>query len=217
MTKNSRPQEGQQEPTESPPGRHAPGFPIVGIGASAGGLEALDELLENMPPNTGMAFVVVTHQPPDHTSLLPELLGRETSMPVSLAEDGMELAPDHVYIAPPGCQLAILNGTLHRMDADKLAAPKFPIDYFFHSLADDKKERAICGDFDIRELCDLVEETLPGTRSYADFKLDHQFSEAGHKILLINARSPGRESAGSGMVLLAIEDVTGNFRKDSDR
>lgn len=120
------------------------GFPIVGIGASAGGLEALDELLENLAADTGMAFVVVTHQHPGHTSLLPELLSRETEMPVSVAEDGTRLEPNHVYIAPPGCQLATLNGTLHRMDTDQLAAPRFPVDYFFHSLADDQQESAIC-------------------------------------------------------------------------
>jgi two-component system CheB/CheR fusion protein len=121
-----------------------PGFPIVGIGASAGGLEALEELLDNMPTDTGMAFVVVTHQHPGHTSLLPELLGKETEMPVAEAVDGTTLAPNHVYVGPPGGHLAILNGTLHRMETDKETAPRLPIDYFFRSLAEDQQERAIC-------------------------------------------------------------------------
>ncbi|MCA9136613.1 MAG: PAS domain-containing protein [Planctomycetales bacterium] len=121
-----------------------PGFPIVGIGASAGGLEALDELLGHMPTNTGMAFVVVTHQHPGHTSLLPELLGKETEMLVVEATDGLKLKPNHVYVGPPGGNLAILNGALHRMNAEKNKFPPLPIDYFFRSLADDQQERAIC-------------------------------------------------------------------------
>ena len=75
--------------------RPKPDFPVVGIGASAGGLEALDELFQNMPANTGMAFVVLTHQHPGHTSLLPELLGKHTEMPVVEAADGTTLEPDH--------------------------------------------------------------------------------------------------------------------------
>ena len=120
------------------------GFPIVGIGASAGGLEALDELLQNMPADTGMAFVVLTHQHPGHTSLLPELLGKETEMPVVEAADGTTLEPNHVYVGPPGGHLAILNGTLHRMETDEENSPRLPIDYFFRSLAEDQQERAIC-------------------------------------------------------------------------
>ncbi len=121
-----------------------PSMPVVGIGASAGGLEALEELFEHMPAETGMAFVVVTHQHPGHTSLLPELLGKETEMPVVEAADGTKLQPNHVYVGPPGGHLAILGGTLHRMEADAKTAPRLPIDYFFRSLAEDQKERAIC-------------------------------------------------------------------------
>jgi len=120
------------------------GFPIVGIGASAGGLEALEELLDNMPSDTGMAFVVVTHQHPGHTSLLPELLGKDTDMQVAEAADGTRLEPNHVYVGPPGGHLAILGGTLHRMETEKKEAPRLPIDYFFRSLAEDQQERAIC-------------------------------------------------------------------------
>lgn len=119
-------------------------FPIAGIGASAGGLEALEELLDNMPTDTGMGFVVVTHQHPGHTSLLPELLGKVTEMPVLEAADGLQVKPNHVYVGPPGGYLAILNGQLHRMDTGKEVSPKLPIDYFFRSLAEDQQERAIC-------------------------------------------------------------------------
>ena len=88
---------------ENAPIEHA--FPIVGIGASAGGLEALEELFANMPADTGMAFVVVTHQHPGHTSLLPELLGKCTDLKVEQASDGLKLKPNYVYIGPPADSL----------------------------------------------------------------------------------------------------------------
>ncbi len=141
-TKQGAPTKATAKSIEIDRGR--PGFPIVGIGASAGGLEALEELLDNMPVDTGMAFVVVTHQHPGHQSLLPELLSKETEMPVVEAVDGTKLEPNHVYVGPPGGNLAILNGTVHRMEIEKHEAPRLPIDYFFRSLAEDQKERAIC-------------------------------------------------------------------------
>jgi two-component system CheB/CheR fusion protein len=120
------------------------GFPIVGIGASAGGLEALVDLFGEMPVDTGMAFVVVTHQHPGHTSMLPELLRRGTGIPVFEARDGLTVEPNHIYVGPPGGHLSILNGTLHLMDTGLQEAPRLPIDYFFRALASDQKERAIC-------------------------------------------------------------------------
>ena len=126
-----------------PPADAQLNFPVVGIGASAGGLEAMVELLENMPSNSGMAFVIVTHQHPGHASLLPELLARKTALPVGEVEDGQAVQPNHVYVMPPGGQLAILGGTLQRMETEQPAAPKLPIDYFFRSLAEDQLERAV--------------------------------------------------------------------------
>jgi len=120
-------------------------FPVVGVGASAGGLEALEELFSNMPADTGMAFVVVTHQHPGHTSLLPELLGKCTALEVVQATDGLKVNANRVYVGPPGGQLAIVDGVLHRVETvDKTEAPRLPIDYFFRSLAEDQKEKAIC-------------------------------------------------------------------------
>src|SRR3712207_587953 len=77
-------------------------FPVVGIGASAGGLEAFSEFLDAMRPDGGMAFVLVQHLPPDRESLLAEILGRRTAMPVRQVEDGMAVEPDHVYVIRPG-------------------------------------------------------------------------------------------------------------------
>jgi two-component system, chemotaxis family, CheB/CheR fusion protein len=118
-------------------------FPIVGIGASAGGLAALGEFFAPAPPDSGAAFVVVSHQPSGHVSLLPDLLQKHTRMPVVEATDGMRLAPNHVYLSTPGRTLAMLQGVLHVMDRDSDGHVALPIDYFFRSLADDHGDRAI--------------------------------------------------------------------------
>src|SRR5947207_1908203 len=87
-------------------------FPIVGIGASAGGLEAYKTLLHNLSADTGMAFVLVPHLAPTHASMLVEILGRETSMPVSEVHEEPEVLPDHVYIIPPGRNMMLSGGRL---------------------------------------------------------------------------------------------------------
>ena len=117
---------------------------VVGIGASAGGLEALEELFSNMPVDTGMAFIVVTHLHPGHNSMLPELLGKITKLPVVAAATGLEIEADHIYIGPPGGQLSIHAGKLQRLEQDAEHSPKLPINYFLRSLALDQRERAIC-------------------------------------------------------------------------
>ena len=122
----------------------APDFPVVGIGASAGGLEAMEELFEGMPPDTGIAFVVVTHQHPGYRSLLPELLRRRTKMTVAEAAEGTRLEPNHVYIGPAGGNLEIVDGRVHRVEAEMKEVPRLPIDHFFRSLAEDQRDRAIC-------------------------------------------------------------------------
>ena len=120
-----------------------PGFLIVGIGASAGGLEAMEEFFRHMPPSSGMAFVVVSHQHAGHVSLLPSLLSKCTAMPVVEATDGMEVEANRVYMAPGGTNLAILHGTLHLMEPASQERVPLPIDYFFRSLAEDQKQRAV--------------------------------------------------------------------------
>ena len=121
----------------------SPGFLIVGIGASAGGLEAMEEFFNHMPPDSGMAFVVVSHQHAGHVSLLPSLLGKCTAMPVVEAKDGMQVEANRVYMAPGGTNLAILHGTLHLMEPPPENRVPLPIDYFFRSLAEDQKHRAV--------------------------------------------------------------------------
>ena len=121
----------------------SPGFLIVGIGASAGGLEAMEEFFLHMPPSNGMAFVVVSHQHAGHISLLPSLLGRCTAMSVVEATDGMEVEANRVYLAPGGTNLGILHGTLHLMESASQERVPLPIDYFLRSLAEDRKQGAV--------------------------------------------------------------------------
>lgn len=129
----------------APPANESPNpaFPIVGVGASAGGLEALEQFLRHVPEKSGLAFVVVQHLDPTHKGLLPELLQRATAMPVHQVKDRMPVKPDCVYVIPPNHDMSILHGMLHLF---KPAAPRglrLPIDFFFRSLAEDMQERSI--------------------------------------------------------------------------
>jgi chemotaxis methyl-accepting protein methylase/PAS domain-containing protein len=118
-------------------------FHIVGIGASAGGLEALGQFFAQMPPNGGLAFVVVSHLDPTQKGMMPELLQRFTKMKVYQAEDGLKVAPNCVYVIPPNKDLSILHGTLQLLEPTASRGLRLPIDFFFKHLADDQKERSI--------------------------------------------------------------------------
>ena len=119
-------------------------FPIVGIGASAGGLEAFEKFFTNMPPDTGMAFVLVQHLDPTHKSILSELIERYTSMRVVEVEDGIMVEPNSVFVIPPNRYMGILHGKLHLLEPPAPPGHRAPIDYFFRTLAEDQKEKAIC-------------------------------------------------------------------------
>lgn len=123
-----------------------PRFPIVGIGASAGGLAAFEAFFSGMPKNKlpNMAFVLVQHLAPDHKSILTELVQRCTEMKVFEVEDGMEVAINCAYIIPPNRDMAFLNGTLQLMEPVAPRGHRLPIDFLFRSLAQDQRERAIC-------------------------------------------------------------------------
>jgi two-component system, chemotaxis family, CheB/CheR fusion protein len=118
-------------------------FPIVGVGASAGGLEALDEFLGNMPAETGMAFVVIQHLDPTQKGMLPELLQRTTSMKVCQVKDRMRVKPDCVYVIPPNTSMSILHGVLYLFKPLESRGMRLPIDFFMRSLADDQNEMAV--------------------------------------------------------------------------
>ncbi len=116
---------------------------IVGIGGSAGGLEALETFFRAMPVDQGLAFVLIVHLDPNHKSITDELIQRCTTMKVREAEDNMLAEPNAVYIIPPGKNLSILNGTIQLMNITGSDRVRLPIDYFFRSLAKDQKEKSI--------------------------------------------------------------------------
>ncbi len=118
-------------------------FLIVGIGASAGGLEAFKSFFESLPSNPGMAFIVVQHLDPTHKSMLSDLLSKYTKMKVMEVKDRTKVEPDHVYVIPPNKDMAILDGVLHLMTPVEERGHRRPIDFFLKSLADDQKERAV--------------------------------------------------------------------------
>lgn len=117
-------------------------FYIVGVGASAGGLEALERLFENMPQESGMAFVVIQHLSPDFKSLMDELLARRTSIRIHRVEDGMEVEPNAIYLIPPKKNMILVGGRL-RLTDQNVGGLNLPIDIFFRSLAKDAKEKTI--------------------------------------------------------------------------
>lgn len=118
-------------------------FPIVGMGASAGGLEAFEAFFRACPTQMGMAFVLVSHLAPDHHSLLSEILQRCTSLVVSEASDQTQVSPNHIYIIPPNREMRIQKGVLQISVSEQARGQRMPIDAFFTSLADDQAEQAI--------------------------------------------------------------------------
>src|SRR5579862_6679228 len=122
--------------------RQAP-FPIVAIGASAGGVEALESFFRAVPPGTGMAFVVITHLDPNRQSWLAEIIGRCTTMPTVAAADDTAVAPEHVYVLPPGGILTVKNRRLQLRPKTLDRADRSPIDIFFGALAEDVTDAAV--------------------------------------------------------------------------
>ena len=119
-------------------------FAIVAIGASAGGLEALEQFLSQVPAASGMAFVVIQHLDPDHKGMMPELLQRATAMPVTQAKNRMKVEPGCVYVIPPKWDLSILHDSLYLLEPVAARGLRLPIDSFFRALADDRQDNAVC-------------------------------------------------------------------------
>jgi len=118
-------------------------FPVVCIGASAGGLEALEQFLGNVPEKSGMGYVVIQHLDPTQKGMLPELLQRITKMEVIQVKDRMLIMPNCVYVIPPNKSMSILKGTLYLFDPVESRGLRLPIDFFLRSLAEDRKELGI--------------------------------------------------------------------------
>jgi two-component system CheB/CheR fusion protein len=145
VTSKQRPlktQKSKRQHEEKPSNKHS-SLPIVGIGASAGGLEACTALFRHLPLNTGAAFVLVQHLDPTHESVLPELLSRTTRMPVLSVQDRMSVEPNHVYVIPPNTTMTVANGVLSLQPRENTAGRYRPIDRFLESLAHDQAHRAI--------------------------------------------------------------------------
>lgn len=142
-TQTKRPGNPKKQAAAQPVKPQHPDFPIIGIGCSAGGLEALEALLSNVPNNIGMAFVVIQHLDPSYVSNLPGLLQRSTHMTVVEANDGMAVAPDCVYVIPPNKDISILNGTLQLFEPVQRRGLRLPVDFFLRSLAAERQEKAI--------------------------------------------------------------------------
>src|SRR5256884_4430571 len=129
----------QPEPQQSRRGL----FPIVGVGASAGGLEAFTQLLKALGPGTGMAYVLVQHLDPSHESALTELLAKATEMLVTQVTDATPVEPNHVYVIPPNVDMVISQGILRLTPRTETRGYHMPIDRFLRSLAEDQRSNAI--------------------------------------------------------------------------
>ncbi|MDZ5454565.1 chemotaxis protein CheB [Labrys sedimenti] len=119
-------------------------FLVVGIGASAGGLDAAAGLMKALPAKNGMAFILIQHLDPTHHSMMADLLASHTSMVVGQAEDGMRLEPDHLYVIPPGTYLSVANAALRLSEPQARHGARLPFDFLLHSLAEEYGDRAVC-------------------------------------------------------------------------
>lgn len=142
--KTTKSRKSATTPARKPHGAESgPPFPIVALGASAGGLEALEAFIENVPVDSGLAYVVIQHLDPKHDDMLAELLQRRTTMPVCRITDGMLAEPNRVHVIPPNRDLSILHGVLYLLEHPPELGPRQPIDFFFRSLAEDLHKRSV--------------------------------------------------------------------------
>jgi len=141
--KKSLPPPRRRKPAAPAAPEASAAFPIVGIGASAGGLEALEQFLARVPPGSGMAFVIVQHLDPTHKGILRELLQRTTGMKVIQVKNRTQVRADCVYVIPPNKDMSILHGVLHLLTPASPRGLRLPIDFFLRALAQDQQERSV--------------------------------------------------------------------------
>jgi two-component system CheB/CheR fusion protein len=197
------PEKGEQpQPADSSSAPPRSVCPVVGIGASAGGLDALRRLLPLLEPDSGMAFVVVQHLDPDHTSWLSELLARNSLLPVSLIEDDTLVQPDRVYVIPPNASLTIHEGRLRLARPIGPRAHRNTIDEFLTSLAHDQAENAAC-------------VILSGTGSDGTLGLRAIKENGGLTLAQSDAEYDGmmRSAMSTGLVdfILPLDDIPGKL------
>ena len=140
----ARPRPSRRLPQRSRAPHGAESFPVVGLGASAGGLDACRRLLAVLPAGTGMAFILIQHLDPTHASMMVDLLAGHTPLKVQQAADGMPIEREHVYLIPPGAYLSIRGGALRLSEPRERHGARLPFDFFLRSLAEELGERAIC-------------------------------------------------------------------------
>lgn len=140
----ARPRLGERAPPARDIHHASDDFPVVGIGASAGGLEACKKLLGALPADIGMTFILIQHLDPTHESMMAGLLAEHTSMNVRQATDGLPIERDHIYLIPPGTYLSIRKGVLHLSQPEARHGARLPFDFLLHSLAEDCGPRAVC-------------------------------------------------------------------------
>ena len=143
-TAAARPRASRRSSRRSLPPTSAESFAVVGLGASAGGLDAFRRLLAVLPAGTGMAFILIQHLDPTHASMMVDLLAGHTPLTVQQAADGMPIEPEHVYLIPPGAYLSIRAGALRLSQPRERHGARLPFDFFLRSLADELGERSIC-------------------------------------------------------------------------
>ncbi len=144
LAKAAKPRSNRNSAPARGPPRGPLNFPVVGIGASAGGLDACRKLIDAMPADTGMAFILIQHLDPTHESMMVDLLAGHTAMTVRQAVDGMPIQRDHLYVIPPGTYLAVANGALHLSRPQARHGARLPFDFLLHSMAADSRARAVC-------------------------------------------------------------------------
>lgn len=142
-TAKARPSRGASNKSNKKPAKKLNIFPVIGMGASAGGLQAFSGFLDAMPDDSGMAFVLIQHLDPEHESLMADLLASHTDMTVVLAGDKMLIEPNHVYVIPPNATLVIKDDKLHLMKPQERHGTRMPVDIFFRSLAAERPHQAI--------------------------------------------------------------------------
>lgn len=144
IKKNAKPKQSVKENGKESKGMSTKPFPIVGIGASAGGLEAIEGFLKQLPSGSNMAFVIIQHLDPRHKSIMADILEKYTNLKISEIENGMTVKAGHIYLNPPGKYVELLNGKLLLIDRPETYGCDLPIDHFLHCLAAEQGEKGIC-------------------------------------------------------------------------
>ncbi len=198
MKKHLNPETGVKDPAnalqKNTPLRHtSTPFPIVGIGASAGGLEALEQFLRQVPEGSGISFVIVQHLDPTHKGIMPELLQRVTKMEVFQVRDRMKVQPNSVYVIPPNRDMTIMHGALFLFELTATRGLRLPIDYFLRSLADDRQEQSIGG-----ILSDMGSDGTMGLRA---------IKEKGGLVLVQEPASAKFDSMPNSAIAAGVADI----------